>query len=44
VNVAHESLIAEITGDEGKLAAFLKLIEVFGIIEIARTGQLALIR
>ena len=44
VNVAHESVIAEITGDEGKLAAFLKLIEVFGIIEIARTGQLALIR
>ena len=44
VNVAHESLIAEITGDEGKLAAFLKLIEVFGVIELARTGQLALKR
>lgn len=44
VNVAHESLIAEITGDEGKLSAFLKLIEAFGIIELARTGQLALMR
>lgn len=44
VNVAHESLIAEITGDEGKLSAFLKLIEAFGIIELARTGQLALLR
>ncbi|HEU5078647.1 MAG TPA: acetolactate synthase small subunit [Opitutaceae bacterium] len=44
VNVAHDSLIAEITGDEGKLAAFLKLIEVFGLIELARTGQLALLR
>ena len=44
VNVAHESLIAEITGDEGKISAFLKLIEGFGIIELARTGQLALMR
>jgi acetolactate synthase I/III small subunit len=44
VNVAHDSLIAEITGDEGKLSAFLKLIEVFGILELARTGQLALKR
>lgn len=44
VNVAHESLIAEITGDEGKLSAFLKLIEAFGIVELARTGQLALMR
>ena len=44
VNVAHDSLIAEITGDEGKLSAFLKLIEPFGILELARTGQLALKR
>jgi acetolactate synthase-1/3 small subunit len=44
VNVAHESLIAEITGDEGKLSAFLKLIEAFGIVELSRTGQLALKR
>jgi acetolactate synthase-1/3 small subunit len=44
INVAHESLIAEITGDEGKLSAFLTLIEAFGIVELARTGQLALMR
>ena len=44
VNVAQDSLIAEITGDEGKLSAFLKLIEAFGLIELARTGQLALLR
>jgi acetolactate synthase I/III small subunit len=44
VNVAHESLIAELTGDEGKLSAFLKLIEAFGIVELSRTGQLALKR
>jgi len=44
VNVAHDSLIAEITGDEAKLSAFLKLIDPFGILELARTGQLALKR
>ncbi len=44
VNVAQDSLIAEITGDEGKLSAFLKLIDGFGLLELARTGQLALMR
>jgi acetolactate synthase-1/3 small subunit len=44
VNVAHDSVIVELTGDEGKTSAFLKLIEAFGIIELARTGALALIR
>ncbi len=41
VNVAHDSLIIEMTGDDGKVSAFLKLIEPFGIIELARTGALA---
>ncbi|MGC4073458.1 MAG: acetolactate synthase small subunit [Nibricoccus sp.] len=44
VNVSHDSVIVELTGDEGKTSAFLKLIEGFGIIELARTGALALIR
>lgn len=44
VNVAHDSVIVEITGDEGKTAAFLKLLNDFGILELARTGQLALKR
>lgn len=44
VNVAHDNLIVEVTGDEGKTSAFLKLLEAFGILELARTGQLALRR
>ena len=44
INVAHDSVIVELTGDEGKTSAFLKLIEAFGIIELARTGALALTR
>jgi acetolactate synthase I/III small subunit len=44
VNVAHKDVIIEITGDEGKVAAFLGLVEPFGIIELTRTGQLALRR
>ena len=44
VNVAQDAVIIEITGDEGKVAAFLGLVEPFGIIELGRTGQLALKR
>lgn len=42
VNVAQDDVIIELTGDEGKVGAFLALIEPFGIIELSRTGQLAL--
>lgn len=44
INVAPESVIVEITADEGKSAAFLQLVEPFGVIEIARTGKLAMRR
>ena len=44
VNVSTESVIIELTGDEGKVGAFINLIEPFGILELARTGQLALKR
>lgn len=44
INVAPESVIVEITGDEGKINGFLSLIESFGVIEIARTGKLAMRR
>lgn len=44
VNVAQDAVIVEVTGDEAKTAAFLKLVNDFGILELARTGQLALKR
>jgi acetolactate synthase I/III small subunit len=44
VNVSTDSVIIEVTGDEGKVSAFINLIEPFGILELARTGQLALKR
>lgn len=44
ISVQHEDLVAELTGDEGKISAFLKLIEKFGIIELGRTGNLAMHR
>ncbi|MFA5265164.1 MAG: acetolactate synthase small subunit [Opitutaceae bacterium] len=44
VNVGHSSVIVEATGDEGKVSAFLNLLHPFGILELARTGVLALKR
>lgn len=44
VNVASDSVIIEVTGDEAKVSAFIKLLEPFGIVELARTGQLAVKR
>jgi acetolactate synthase-1/3 small subunit len=44
VNVSADSVIIEVTGDESKAGAFLKLLEPFGVIELARTGVLALKR
>ena len=41
VNVTQDSVIIEMTGDDGKVAAFLSLVEPFGILELARTGALA---
>jgi acetolactate synthase-1/3 small subunit len=44
INVAPESVIVEITGDEGKINGFLSMVEPFGIVELARTGKLAMRR
>lgn len=44
VDVAHDSLIIEMTGDSEKINAFIELMRPFGIKEIARTGIAALPR
>jgi acetolactate synthase-1/3 small subunit len=41
-NLGTDTLIIELTGDEDKVSACLALLEPFGILEIARTGRLAL--
>jgi acetolactate synthase-1/3 small subunit len=44
VDVSTETFTIEITGAPDKIDAFLKLMEPFGIIELARTGLTALAR
>jgi len=44
IDVGTEHYILEVTGDEGKLTALLKLLAPMGIKKIARSGALALFR
>ena len=44
VDASRENLTLEVTGDEKKINAILELLTPFGILEIARTGQVALSR
>jgi acetolactate synthase-1/3 small subunit len=44
VDVNRKSLALEVTGDENKINAILELLEPFGVLEIARTGQVAISR
>lgn len=44
VDVAHKTLTVEITGTESKIAAFLELMQPFGVRELTRTGKIALPR
>lgn len=44
VDVSKDSLIVEITGDSAKVDAFVNLVRVFGIKELAKTGLTAMTR
>ncbi len=44
VHVGHDYLIMEVTGKTDKIDAFIELLDPFGIIELARTGKVALAR
>lgn len=44
VDVSPKSMVIEVTGDEGKMDAIQLLLEHFGILEVVRTGKVALLR
>ena len=44
VDVSAIDMMIEISGTEGKIEAFIELMRPYGIIELARTGRIALVR
>lgn len=44
VDIGHRTLVLQLTGTEEKIGAFIKLMEPFGILELARTGKVAMLR
>ena len=44
VDASHEAFTIEITGDKNKMQAFINLLEPLGILEVVRTGQVAIKR
>lgn len=44
VDVGIKSLIVEVTGSEGKINAFIDMMRSFGIQELVRTGEIAIMR
>jgi acetolactate synthase-1/3 small subunit len=43
VDIGTETLVIEISGQETKVVAFIDLMRPYGIIELARTGRIALV-
>ncbi|MCL2144502.1 MAG: acetolactate synthase small subunit [Endomicrobia bacterium] len=44
VDISQDSMIVEVTGDEEKIEAFIKMVMPYGIKEVCRTGEVALAR
>jgi acetolactate synthase-1/3 small subunit len=44
VDVAKRSVVIEVTGPQDKIEAFERLVRPFGLIEMARTGEIAIAR
>ncbi len=44
IDVRRDSLIVEITGDSDKVDAFVKIVSMYGINELAKTGVTAMAR
>jgi acetolactate synthase-1/3 small subunit len=44
VDITHSTLMIEISGQESKIEAFIELMRPYGIVELARTGRIALVR
>lgn len=44
VDISDRTVTVQVVGDPGKMVAILQLLEKFGIIEVARTGKIALTR
>jgi acetolactate synthase-1/3 small subunit len=44
IDIQHNNVMIEISGTEGKVEAFIELMRPYGILELARTGRIALVR
>jgi len=44
IDIGHKTLSIQITGTGDKIEAFVRLMEPFGIVELARTGMVAMLR
>ena len=44
IDVGKNTMIVEITGKDNKIQAFIELVKPFGIVEIVRTGKIAIAR